>query len=107
MWSKRGLDYDSGACCFKEVKTTAKILIILAFSTRNISEYESIDKSDMHRSGLLPLTFEGLEQGYRGINSQNAGRGKPCPGQHNFPNCSPTFTKRICSFPKHTLSFQR
>ena len=25
------IDYDSGACCLKEVKTTAKILIILAF----------------------------------------------------------------------------
>ena len=31
MWSKGVLDYDSEVCCFKEVKTTAKILIILAF----------------------------------------------------------------------------
>ena len=31
MWSKGVLDYDSGVCPFKEVKTTAKILIILAF----------------------------------------------------------------------------
>ena len=31
IWSKGVLDYDSGICCFKEVKTTAKILIILAF----------------------------------------------------------------------------
>ena len=31
MWRKVGLDYDSGVCCFKEVKTTAKILIIHAF----------------------------------------------------------------------------
>ena len=31
MWSKGVLDYDSGVCCFKEVKTTAKILIVLAF----------------------------------------------------------------------------
>ena len=30
--SKRVLGYDSGICCFKEVKTTAKILIILVFS---------------------------------------------------------------------------
>ena len=28
------LDYDSGVCCFKEVKTTARILIILAFKGR-------------------------------------------------------------------------
>ena len=28
MWSKGVLDYNSGVCCFKEVKTTAKILII-------------------------------------------------------------------------------
>ena len=27
----KGLDYDSGVRCFTEVKTTAKILIILAF----------------------------------------------------------------------------
>ena len=25
MWSKGVLDYDSGVCCFKAVKTTAKI----------------------------------------------------------------------------------
>ena len=31
MWSKGVLDYDSVVCCFKEVKTTAEILIILAF----------------------------------------------------------------------------
>ena len=31
MWSKGVLDYDSGVCCLKEVKSTAKILIILAF----------------------------------------------------------------------------
>ena len=31
LWSKGVLDYDSGVCCFKEVKTTAKVLIILAF----------------------------------------------------------------------------
>ena len=31
MWSKGVLDYDSVICCFKEVKTTDKILIILAF----------------------------------------------------------------------------
>ena len=31
MWSKGVLEYDSGVCCFKEVITTAKILIILAF----------------------------------------------------------------------------
>ena len=30
MWSKEVLDYDSGVCCFEEVKTAAKILIILA-----------------------------------------------------------------------------
>ena len=29
MWSKGVLDYDSQVSCFKEVKTTAKILIIL------------------------------------------------------------------------------
>ena len=44
MWSKGVLDYDSGICCFKEVISTAKILIILAFLTRNKSEYQSIDK---------------------------------------------------------------
>ena len=27
----KGSDYDSGVCCFQEVKTTAKILIIHAF----------------------------------------------------------------------------
>ena len=32
MWSKGVLEYDSEVCCFNEVKTTAKILIILAFS---------------------------------------------------------------------------
>ena len=31
MWSERVLDYDSGVCCCIEVKTTAEILIILAF----------------------------------------------------------------------------
>ena len=31
MWSKGDLDYDSGVYGFKAVKTTAKILIILAF----------------------------------------------------------------------------
>ena len=31
VWSKGVLDNDSGGCCFKEVKTAAKILIILAF----------------------------------------------------------------------------
>ena len=38
MWSKGVLDYDSGVCYFKEVKTTAKILIILALplKTKNI-----------------------------------------------------------------------
>ena len=30
VWSEGVLDYDSGVCCFKEVKTTAKILIILS-----------------------------------------------------------------------------
>ena len=30
MWSKGVLDYESGVCCFKVVKTTAKILIVLA-----------------------------------------------------------------------------
>ena len=42
--SKGVREYDSGVCCFKEVKTTAKILIIPAFQTRNTSKYESIDK---------------------------------------------------------------
>ena len=46
MWSKGVLNYDSGFCCFKEVKTTAKILKILAFKIRNTSKYESIDKYD-------------------------------------------------------------
>ena len=31
LWSKGVLDYDSVVCCFKEIKTTAKILIILDF----------------------------------------------------------------------------
>ena len=31
MSSEGVLEYDSGVCCFKEIKTTAKILIILAF----------------------------------------------------------------------------
>ena len=31
MWSKGVLDYDSGGSSFKEVKTAAKIVIILAF----------------------------------------------------------------------------
>ena len=44
MRSKGVLDYDSRVCCFKEVKTTAKIMKILAFSTRNTSKYESIYK---------------------------------------------------------------
>ena len=38
------LNYDSGICCFKEVKNTAETLIILAFKTRNESKYESTDK---------------------------------------------------------------
>ena len=40
------LDYDSGVCCFKEVKTIAKILllVVLAFQTRNTSKYKYIDK---------------------------------------------------------------
>ena len=44
MWSKGVLNYDSGICCFKEVKNTAETLIILAFKTRNESKYESTDK---------------------------------------------------------------
>ena len=32
MWSKGILEYDSGVCCLNGVKTTAKILIVLAFS---------------------------------------------------------------------------
>ena len=44
MWSKRVVDYDSGVCCFKEVKTTAKILIILAFQARYTSKYESTEE---------------------------------------------------------------
>ena len=44
MCSKGVLNYDSGICCFKEVKNTAKTLIILAFKTRNESKYESTDK---------------------------------------------------------------
>ena len=44
LWSKGVLDYDSGVCCFKEAKITAKILVIHAFETRNTSKYESIDK---------------------------------------------------------------
>ena len=36
MWSKGVLDYDSRVCCFKEVKTTAKILLILAFQKPEI-----------------------------------------------------------------------
>ena len=32
----------------------------------------------MHHSGLLPLTFEGLEQGFGGKNCQNGSQGKPC-----------------------------
>ena len=31
MWSKGVLDYDSGVRCFKEIKATAKIMIIFAF----------------------------------------------------------------------------
>ena len=31
MWSKGVFDYNSGGCCFEEVKTTSKILIVLAF----------------------------------------------------------------------------
>ena len=30
-WSKGVIGYNSGVCCFKEVKTAAKILMILAF----------------------------------------------------------------------------
>ena len=81
MWSKGVFVYDSRVCCFKEVKTAAKIVIILAFSTRNTSKHESIGKyiilnrSYMHCSGPLPLTFEGLVQGFWGKNCQNASRG--------------------------------
>ena len=32
----------------------------------------------MHCSGPLPLTFEGLEQGFGGKNYQNGSLGKPC-----------------------------
>ena len=31
----------------------------------------------MHRSGPLPLTFEGAEQGFGGKTCQNASQGKP------------------------------
>ena len=31
MWIKGALDYDTGVCCFKEVKTIAKIQIIFVF----------------------------------------------------------------------------
>ena len=31
----------------------------------------------MHHSGPLPLTVEGLEQGFGGKNHQNGSRGKP------------------------------
>ena len=31
MWSKGVLDYGSGVCCFKEVKTIAEIFMIFAF----------------------------------------------------------------------------
>ena len=34
----------------------------------------------MYRSGLLPLTFEGLQQDFGGKNCQNGSRGKPCIG---------------------------
>ena len=34
----------------------------------------------MHRSGPLPLTFEGPEQGFGGKNCQNESQGKPCVG---------------------------
>ena len=32
----------------------------------------------MHRSGPLPQTFEGLEQGFRGKNAKMGSRRKPC-----------------------------
>ena len=38
----------------------------------------------MHRSGLLPLTFESLEQGFEGKNCQNGNQGKPCS---DFSSC--------------------
>ena len=34
----------------------------------------------MHHSGPLPLTFEGLEQGFGGKNCQNGSLAKPCLG---------------------------
>ena len=40
----RGPNYDSGICCFKEVKNTAKTLIILAFKPEMNPKYESTDK---------------------------------------------------------------
>ena len=38
----------------------------------------------MHHSGPLPLTFEGLEQGFGGKNCQNASPGKLCVGMHKI-----------------------
>ena len=37
----------------------------------------------MHRSGPLPLTFEGPKQGFGGKNCQNVSRGKPCGNNNN------------------------
>ena len=42
MWSKGALDYDSGVCRFKEIKTTAKILTVLLLNQK--SKNESTDK---------------------------------------------------------------
>ena len=76
MWSKGVLNYDSGICCFKEVKNTAKTLIIVAFKTRNESKYESTNKYNFgliiqaSLEGLLPLTLEGPVQGFVGKNRQ-------------------------------------
>ena len=36
-----------------------------------------LDRSYMYRSGPLPLTFEGPEQGFEDKNCQNASPGKP------------------------------
>ena len=82
MCSKGVLNYDSGVCCFKEVKTNAKIVIILAFQTRNTSKYESID---IYNLGLViyaslrtpASSFCGSEQGFGGKNCQDGSQGKP------------------------------
>ena len=37
------------------------------------------NRSYMHHNGPLPLTFEGLEQGFEGKNCQNASQGKTLP----------------------------